>query len=91
MSAVVDVKPQIQAAVRHVPPFPVIAAPGAALAATLVAARVLRRRQARPQVYWSLSIASGNRIAFRPTLAPRFGSLFIRGRRFGTRRRGRAA
>ena len=91
MSAVVDVKPRIEAAVRHVPPFPVLAAPGAALAAALLARSFARRRQARPQVYWSLSIGSGNRIAFRPTLAPRFGSLFIRGRRFGGRRRGPAA
>ena len=68
---------------RAVPVFPFAAAPFAAVTAALVASRLARRRReqaAKPSVHWSLSIATGNRIDFHPTLAPRFSSLFVRGR-----------
>lgn len=75
---------------RPGPALPFVA-PLAAFTAAVVAARVARRRRqaAKPSVYWSFSMVSGNRVTFRPTLAPRFGSVILRGaaRRFGARPR----
>jgi hypothetical protein len=74
---------------RAPPMFPFVAAPIVAVTASIIATRLIRRRQPRgatnPTVYWTL--ASGNRIEFRPTLAPRFGSLLVRGGRARARRR----
>lgn len=72
------------------PRFPYVAAPFAVVAASILAARVLRRRHeqpAKPSVYWSFSVATGNHVYFRPTLAPRFSGLLVGGRGRG---RGRA-
>lgn len=75
---------------KRVPRFPMVAAPFAAASATILAVRLARRRRARPaqpSVYWSFTFASGNHVALRPTLAPRFGSLFLgMGRRRPARR-----
>jgi hypothetical protein len=70
---------------RPTPPaFPFIAAPLAAVAATVLVMRFARRRReqvAKPSVYWSFSVATGNHVNFRPTLAPRFSGFLVGGRR----------
>jgi hypothetical protein len=66
-----------------VPRFPFIAAPFAAVAASVLVMRIARRRRqqaAKPSVYWSFSVATGNHVNFRPTLAPRFSGFLVRGR-----------
>lgn len=70
------------------PIFPLVAAPLAAISAAILASRLAGRRRAaaKPSVYWSLAIASDNRVSFRPTMAPRFRSLFVRGGRPRSRR-----
>ena len=80
--------PLAGAAGRGLPRFPMVAAPFVAASATILAVRLARRQAqaAKPSVYWSFSVASGNRLTFRPTLAPRFGSLLLG---MGRRRSGR--
>jgi|SRR5579872_2881583 len=69
---------------RSTPLFPFLAAPGIAISASLLATFIMRRRRAqaasKPAVQWSFAFASGNRVYFRPTLAPRFSGLLVRGR-----------
>lgn len=75
---------------RTTPMFALVAAPMFAITASMVATIIARRRRAqaasKPSVQWSFSFASGNRVEFRPTLAPRFSSLLVRGRGLPVRR-----